>query len=78
MRRVLGLCLLVVTSGLILCAQDITGSIGGMILDPSGAAVPNAKITITNSDRNQVVRTINTDSTGSYSVAVHPGGHLRD
>jgi hypothetical protein len=67
--------LLIAIGGLTLCAQDITGSIGGSILDPTGAAVPNAKVTITNTDRNQVVRTINTDSTGSYSVPYIPVGN---
>ena len=56
-------------------AQDISGSIGGTILDPSGATVPNAKVSITNTDRNQIVRTITTDSTGSYSVPYIPVGN---
>jgi len=56
-------------------AQDISGSIGGSILDPSGASVPNAKVTITNTDRNQVVRTVTTDGTGSYAVPYIPVGN---
>ena len=40
-----------------LTGQEITGTIEGTILDSSEAAVPNAKITITNIARNQVVRT---------------------
>jgi hypothetical protein len=32
-------------------AQDISGSIAGTILDPSGAVVPHAKITFTNTGR---------------------------
>src|ERR1039458_8325437 len=61
-----------VATGLI--AQDISGTIGGTILDPSGAMVPNAKVTITNTDRNQVVRVITTDATGSYSAPLIPVG----
>jgi hypothetical protein len=54
--------------------QDVSGTIGGSILDPSGAAVPGAKITITSTERNQVVRTVKTDSTGNYSAVLLPVG----
>src|ERR1035437_9921710 len=57
-----------------LIAQDISGTIGGTILDPSGATVPNAKVTVTNTDRNQVVRVITTDATGTYSAPLIPVG----
>src|SRR5674476_223152 len=57
-----------------LLAQDISGNIRGTILDPSGATVANAKVTVTNTDRNQVVRVVTTDSTGSYSVPIIPVG----
>src|SRR5579884_4154288 len=49
-------------------AQDITGSIAGAVLDPSGAAVPGASLVITNTDRNQIVRTLTTDLAGLYSA----------
>jgi hypothetical protein len=74
MKTTVVFCLLVLASGFALVAQDITGSIGGTILDPSGAVVPNAKVTVTNTDRNQVVRTITTEATGSYSVPYIPVG----
>jgi len=57
-----------------LMAQDITGAIDGSVLDPSGASVPNAKVTLTNTSRNQVIRTVTTDATGSYSAPVLPIG----
>src|ERR1035438_7468449 len=57
-----------------LFAQDISGTIGGTILDPSGATVPDAKVTITNTDRNQVLRTITTDPSGTYSAPLIPVG----
>src|ERR1039458_653349 len=57
-----------------LVAQDISGTIGGTILDPSGATVPSAKVTITNTDRNQVLRTITTDPSGTYSAPLIPVG----
>jgi hypothetical protein len=56
-------------------AQDISGTIDGTILDPTGAPVPGAKVTITNTDRNQVVRTITTDPTGTYSAPFIPIGN---
>jgi hypothetical protein len=57
-----------------LIAQDISGTISGTILDPSGATVPGAKVTITNTDRSQVLRVITTDPTGSYSAPLIPVG----
>ena len=47
----------------------------GTVLDQTGSAVPKAKISITNTDRNQVVRTVTTDTTGSYSVPLIPIGN---
>jgi hypothetical protein len=55
-------------------AQDVSGTIGGSILDPSGAAVPGAKITITNMERNQVVRTVKSDAAGTYFAPLLPVG----
>jgi hypothetical protein len=57
-----------------LTAQDISGTIGGTILDPSGATVPNATVSIINTDRNQVLRTITTDASGTYSAPLIPVG----
>ncbi len=55
-------------SGSACLAQEISavkGGLQGLVTDGSGAAVPNAKVTITgNSDRRQV----NADSSGLYSV----------
>jgi hypothetical protein len=65
---------LVALLGAALHAQDISGTIQGVVLDPSGAVVPNAKITITNTGRNQVLRTMTTDSGGNYSAPVLPIG----
>ena len=71
LTRILGLVLLVAAASL---AQDITGSIAGTVTDPSGAGVPNAKITVTNTDRNAVIRTVTTDSGGNYSAPLLPIG----
>src|ERR1700680_157155 len=55
--------------------QEITGSILGSILDPSGRAVPGATVTITNTDRGAVMRTTKTDAQGNYAAPLLPIGH---
>ncbi len=57
-------------------AQSITsGGIAGTITDPSGAVVPNAKVTVTN-DATRQTRTATTSSQGSYRFAfLPPGGY---
>jgi len=49
-------------------AQTITGQIGGVVTDSLGAVVPGAIVTVVNSDTGEVVRTISTDSKGTYTV----------
>jgi hypothetical protein len=60
--------------GFVLSAQDVSGTIAGSILDPSGAAIPGAGITITNTERGQVIRTIKSDAGGSYFAPLIPVG----
>jgi hypothetical protein len=57
-----------------LIAQDVSGTIGGTVLDPSAAAVPNAKVTITNTDRKLVMRTVTTGLDGGYAAPLLPVG----
>lgn len=47
--------------------QQITGDISGTVKDPSGALVPNASVTLTNIDKNVVVRTATTGSDGEFA-----------
>jgi hypothetical protein len=56
-------------------AQDITGSIVGLVKDTSGAAIAGATVTITDINKNIVVRTVTTDSNGAYSVPLLLIGH---
>jgi hypothetical protein len=55
-------------------AQIGTGSITGVVLDPSGAVVANADVTISNVDRN-TPRTTHTSDSGSYVVTDLLPGH---
>ena len=59
----------------VMLAQDVTATIQGSVLDPTGAAVPNAKVTVTNTDRKEVIRTLDTDASGNYSAPLLPIGH---
>ena len=54
-------------------AQGVSGSIAGLVTDPSGAVVPNAEILVTDLDRNTTIRTQSND-TGFYVVTpLQPG-----
>ena len=64
--------------------QVLTGEIDGTVRDSSGAVVPSATVTVTNTDQNLVERTVTTDgqgqftapllTIGTYSVAVSAPG----
>src|SRR5689334_21385455 len=56
-------------------AQEVTGSISGTVTDSKGGVVPNAKVTITNTDQQVVVRTLTTDERGQYTAPLLPIGH---
>jgi len=55
--------------------QETTGNIAGTVTDPQGAVVPNASVTLTNTDQNAVIRTVKTDSSGNYAAPLLPIGH---
>ncbi len=65
--RVLTLVLLALCS-VVLSAQTITGSVNGTVTDPTGAVVPNAKVTAMNVDTNIETPTT-TNSDGIYNIA---------
>jgi hypothetical protein len=48
-------------------AQAIFGSVNGVVTDPTGAAIPNASITITDTDKG-TTRVVNTSDSGTYLV----------
>ena len=49
-------------------AQQITGEISGAITDSTGARIPGATVVVTNSDTNEIVRTIQSNREGIYSA----------
>ena len=54
-------------------SQSFTAAVRGVVTDPTGAAVVNAKVIITEAERN-VQRTVTTDDQGRYQVsALSPG-----
>ncbi len=53
-------------------AQEITGSINGTVKDSVGAAVNGATVTITDSDKKVVVRTLSTNDDGEFSAPLLP------
>src|SRR5882724_7981588 len=54
-------------------AQTNTGTVTGRVTDPSGGAVPDAAVTLTNKGT-QLALPAKTDSEGNYSfVAIRPG-----
>ena len=49
-------------------AQEITGVISGTVKDPNGAAVAGATVTLTDADKQVVVRTVTTNEGGEYTA----------
>src|SRR5882757_1242726 len=58
---------LLLCCGIALEAQTITGSVNGTVTDPTGAVIPNAKVTATNVDTG-IATASTTNSDGIYNV----------
>ena len=56
------------------CQDATTGSISGTISDSSGALIKGATVTLINSDRNHVERTLTTSNSGFYTATALPLG----
>ena len=56
--------------------QALPGQMGGYVTDPSGAVVPNARITVTSSD-NGTVRSATTDSSGRWIIGGMQSGNYK-
>jgi hypothetical protein len=72
MSRFLILCLLVLAFAMVASAQE--AAIVGTVTDPSGAAVPGVKVTITNTDTT-VAHKLTSSDNGDYAVSDLIPGH---
>ena len=68
-----GICMCFLMVAPALRAQVITSSIVGTVVDPTGAAVPNAHVTLTNVST-KAVRTVTSGSTGIFRFPELPAG----
>ncbi len=73
-RAIVALLSLLCLCGELARSQEITGQIRGIVTDASGAVIANAMITITSVDRNQVLRTVETNPAGEYVAPFLPVG----
>jgi hypothetical protein len=71
--RVLFWILVIELITIISLAQATTGAFLGFVTDPSGAALKGAKITATN-EATGLTRTVTTNSSGEYVIALLPVG----
>lgn len=55
-------------------AQEITANIIGTVTDTTGASVVGARVTVTATARNQVVRSLDTNAEGLYAATLLPVG----
>jgi outer membrane receptor protein involved in Fe transport len=75
-RRALACLLLIAFAGLEVWAQQITGSIRGTVVDPSGAVVQSAAVSAQQTETG-LTRTASTDRDGAYVLVELPIGHYQ-
>jgi hypothetical protein len=75
-RRLQLAMLLLLTLPLTVPAQDATGSVAGVISDPTGAVVPQAKVTVTNIGTKSASQTVTNDN-GFYEIRHLPIGNYQ-
>src|SRR6201989_553279 len=56
--------------------SNISGDISGTVIDASGAAVPNAQVTVTNLDNN-LQKIATSDPSGNFRVPLLPPGRYK-
>ena len=62
-------------AGINAAAQSaVSGSISGTVTDPTGAVIANATVTLTNTDRGEIIRVLKTSSAGFYTATSLPLG----
>jgi len=73
--RVVFAALALFSSMAVASAQEVTGSISGTVKDPNGAAVAGATVTVTDTEKKVVARTVTTDDNGDFSAPNLPSGY---
>jgi hypothetical protein len=73
-RRSLLVFFMSLAASAVLLAQSDLGTISGFVRDPSGATVPNAKITVRNQNQAGSERVVTTNESGYYTVTNIPAG----
>jgi hypothetical protein len=76
MSRIPGALLLALLGAASARAQTPMGTLSGMVIDGSGAALPNARVDLVNAENGQM-RTTTSADTGTYSVPALPPGAYR-
>src|ERR1035441_2963618 len=66
---------LLVVGSVLSRGQEISGSISGTVVDATGASVSGAVVTLTNTDRAYVERSLKTDKVGYYTASSLPLGN---
>jgi len=66
---------LVVFTGMVFAQGGATGAIGGVVQDPTGAVIANAKVSIRSEATGQVSRQATTDGSGLFTVTLLPVGN---
>src|SRR5580704_317938 len=69
-------CLLAILSPARLIAQITSSTMYGQVTDATGAAVPGAQVSVSNTDTN-LTRTLETNSAGEYRIELLPVGSYR-
>src|SRR5579871_788430 len=72
-RRCVSLTLALVWLSFVLSGQSDRGTITGTVVDPTGAVVPSAKLTLTNTGTSAAYETVTT-ATGNYTIPSLPAG----
>ena len=73
LRKIFGLLALASFLATLSLAQTESGTLSGIVSDPSGSVIPSAKVVVKNRDTN-ATRSTSTNSTGVYSFSALPPG----
>jgi len=57
------------------CSQEVTATLLGAVTDSTAARIPNAEVSITNTDRRALERRVHSDGRGEFIAPLLPVGH---